>query len=156
MFSSPFHRYRIIGSLTDLPIEKGCLYAFDLDDTIIFEKGNRGAKSYRDFEYMVDPKDLEHLWKINDVSKIIYITARNPDDKDFTLEQFKKFGIPMGDIYFTIYKYNSMADYLSGKRFKRIYFVDDLASNCQLMAEHLPQITVCQIDKVLYEKLNFR
>lgn len=148
MLQSPSDAYKIIGKISHVPVKEKSLYAFDIDITLIHENFKDGKN-----ENTVQPEDIEHLWKIKEVSTIIYITSRAPEMKETTLEEFEKFNIPMGEIFFTYSKSIPLKEYLIGKEFENVFFIDDFGPNCREMARCLPGVITCRYHPWKYEEL---
>lgn len=164
MLSLPHLNYKVINSITQLPITNGALYAFDIDDTLIKRKTKfipiftTEKPEYKRIYYSVNQDDIDHLRKISEVATVIYITARDIEDIELTFQQFKEFNIPLSNnesIYFSTLKYKSLIDF-GYDRYQTVYFIDDLDINCNSVTKNIPNVICCRIDKVLYDRLKGR
>lgn len=132
--------YFQISSIRSLPIERDCLYVFDIDETIIHIDKRRD-------DFFIVNADIEYLRMIDEVAEIIYITKRHIEIDNFTIEQFENFRIPKREVFYcegdkhSFEKFEILNDYLTDKEYREVFFIDDLLDNIIGIKLALPEVT---------------
>lgn len=91
------------------------------------------------------------------MDNVIAVTSRNPDSRDFTVQQLHDFGFPPGEIFFTMIKDSVILEYIHDKSYSQIFFADDRDDNTRNVLRNCPGVSVYRISpKLEYRKKNYQ